>query len=202
MKLYYTPGACSLIERIIINEIGIDCDFELVNLKDKKTETGQDYLQINSKGAVPALVLNNGTLLTENAVLLQYLADETKSTNLLPPVNDMKRYQVLEWLNYATTELHKGFSPLFNPKMPDEVKNDVLRPQLVAKFKFINAHLEQNTFLMGDTLTLPDAYVFVMLLWAHKFELPIGEFKALKRYFDELYSRKAFKQSLEEEHLI
>src|SRR5437870_2266196 len=113
MKLYYSKGACSLAVRILINELNISCKYEAVNLKTKETETGKNFYEINPKGAVPTLILENNNVLTENAVIHQYLADQQKAHHLLPNLNDFKRYQVLEWLNFIATELHKGFSPLF-----------------------------------------------------------------------------------------
>src|SRR5690349_3300917 len=110
MKLYYSKGACSLAVRIALHELGIPCEFEAVDLKAKKTEKGADFFKINPKGAVPTLVLDDHTVLTENAVIQQYLADKQKAFEVLPPVNDMKRYRALEWLNFVSTELHKGCS--------------------------------------------------------------------------------------------
>lgn len=122
MKLYYTQAACSLAVRITINEIGLKCDYESVDLKAKKTEKGEDFLKINPKGAVPVLKTNDGEILTENAVILQYLADTNSATKLLPGTGDFKRYRILEWLNYITTELHKTIGALFNPELPQKLK--------------------------------------------------------------------------------
>ena len=128
MKLFYARGACSLATRILLNEMGIPVDYEAVNLKTKKTETDSDYLALNPKGVVPALQLENGVVLTENAVIMQYLADHYQATNLLPALDDFNRYRVLEWVNFITTDLHKGFSPLFNPQVPEPLKLQVFIP--------------------------------------------------------------------------
>src|SRR5579885_487709 len=201
MKLEYTKGACSLATRIIINEIGLPCEYESVDLAYKKTQNGQNYFNINPKGAVPALTLDNGEVLTENAVIMQYLADSTNAVKLLPPQGDFMRYRVLEWLNYVATELHKGFSPMFNPHMPQDVKDHVIIPMLKAKLSFINIHLENHRYLLGDEFTLPDAYLFVMISWAGYFKFNMNEWEYLSRYYTELQKRKSVQQSLTEEGL-
>lgn len=199
MKLYYSKGACSLVPRIIINELGIASEYESVDLAKKITQSGQNYYEINAKGAVPAIQTNEGEVLTENAVILQFLADNAKAEHLLPPVGDFKRYKVLEWLNYITTELHKSFSLMFNPKLTDEIKTNVLMPIIKGKLSYVNSHLEKNKFLRGDEFTLPDAYLFVMLTWAIHFKIESSEFPQLSKYFSELQSRKSIQQSLQEE---
>lgn len=122
MKLYYSKGSCSLAIRILINELNLKVDFVAVNLKNKQTEQGQDFFKINIKGAVPSLQLEDGSILTENLVIQQYLADTHNGSALLPKVGEMQRYRVLEWSNFVTTELHKGCGPFFNPDMPADVK--------------------------------------------------------------------------------
>ena len=201
MKLYYSKGACSLVVRIILNEIGSKVDYESVNLKTKETETGTNFLTINPKGAVPALKLDNEEILTENAVILQYLADSSKSTQLLPAVGDLKRYRVLEWLNYITTELHKGFGPLFNPSVPQDIKDKIFIPLIESKFKYVNKQLQKNQYLLGDHFTLPDAYLYVMLRWAESFNINVDGCTHLTTYYDELGKRKSIEQALEQEHL-
>lgn len=201
MKLYYSKGACSLAVRIILNEINIPFEQESVDLKTKKTETGADYYLINPKGAVPALKLKNQDVLTENAVIQQYLADEYKATTLLPPLSDPKRYHVLEWLNYVSTELHKGFGPLFNNQVPQQIKDDIFIPILKNKFNFIEKHLTQNKFLMAEQFTLPDAYLFVMLFWLHHFKIDLTGLPRLARYYADLKNRQAIQKSLKEERL-
>lgn len=200
MKLYYTPGACSLAVRILLNEMKQPSEYEAVDLKTKKTEAGHDYLQINPKGAVPALKAD-GHLMTENAVIHQYLADHYKKTDLLPPVSDPKRYQVLEWLNFVTTELHKGFAPLFNPKLPQDVQEQIFKPNLVKKFEYIDHQLGKNKFLVGDHYTLPDGYLFVMLLWAQSMKIDLSKFKHLTKYFDAMKHRESIQQAMKAEKL-
>ncbi|WP_419421116.1 glutathione transferase GstA [Legionella sp. D16C41] len=200
MKLYYTKGACSLVERIIINELGVNAQYESVNLKTKETETGKDFLAINPKGAVPALELDNGEVLTENAVLLQYLADKAQATTLLPAMGDIKRYRVLEWVNYITTEVHKSFGALFNPNLAEQVKNDIFKPLIKSKFSFINQHIGRP-YLIDNHFTIADAYLFVMLMWARNFKIDLTEWENLNHFAKELSQHKAVKKSLQEEGL-
>lgn len=202
MKLFYTKGACSLAVRIIINEIGLTSEYEAVDLATKKTASGEDFLKINPKGAVPAIMLGSGEILTENAAILQYLADTNKAAQLLPVVGDFKRYRVLEWLNFVATDLHKNFGPLFNPNLPQEVKEKFIIPLIKAKLTYVDNHLHHNHYLVGEDFTLPDAYLFVMLTWAHHFKLSSSEKWAnLSRFFTELSDRKSIEKSLKEEGL-
>ena len=199
MKLYYTKGACSLVVRIIINELNINTEFESVNLSTKKTTTGRNFLEINPKGAVPTLEINPKEILTENAVILQYLADNAKATQLLPAIGDFNRYRVLEWLNYVATDLHKGIGILFNPAVTSELREQLFIPLLKSKLTFVNNHLQDNRYLAGESFTLPDAYLFVMLLWTSYFNLDLKEWSHLARYFEELKSRLSIKKALEQE---
>jgi len=201
MKLYYTRGACSLVVRIIINEIGLRAEFESVDLRSKKTEKGDDFLKINPKGAVPTLKTNDGEILTENAVILQYLADTNGATKLLPGTGDFKRYRVLEWLNYVATELHKTISTLFNPGLPEEVREKVYKPLIKTKCTYVDKNLANHNYLLGDEFTLPDAYLFVMMTWLVHFKFDLNEWPNLQRYFTELKQRKSIHQSLVEEKL-
>lgn len=199
MKLYYTKGACSLVCRIVINELGLDCDYESVDLRSKKTESGRDFLTVNPKGAVPVLQLESGDILTENAVILQYLADSSNATNLLPPVGYFDRYHVLEWLNYTTTELHKSFGPMFNPSLAQTIKEEIYVPLIKSKLNYVNAHLQHNKYLLGEQFTLPDAYMYVMLLWAKYFRFDLEQWPALVRYVTDLNQRESIKTSLAQE---
>ncbi len=199
MKLFYSKGACSLVVRIVIHEIGLQCDYEAVNLKTKITASGENYLTINPKGAVPAILTDDNNLLTENDVILQYLADTAHATQLLPPVDDFKRYQVLEWVNFITTEIHKGFGPLFNPGVPDTMNTEVFIPIIIKKFAIANQALEKTPYLCGDHFTLPDAYLFVMLLWAHLKQIDLSSMPSLLKYFAELKLRKTIIDAMNEE---
>ncbi len=202
MKLYYSKGACSLAVRIVIHEIGLPCEFESVNLKTKQTETGADFLKINPKGAVPVLIISQNEILTENAAIQQYLADQNNATSLLPAVGQVKRYKVLEWLNFVSTELHKGCGPLFNPNISQEMKNDLFKPQLKNKLDYVEKHLKNNKWLMGDEFTLPDGYLFVIVTWLPKFSFDMNEFPNLSRYANEIKQRKSVRVSLQEEGMV
>lgn len=202
MKLFYSKGACSLVVRIIINELGLKAQFEAVDLKDKKTETGQDFYAINPKGSVPLLQTDDGQFLSENAAILQYLADNTRnaaSDHLLPEVGSFQRYRVLEWLNYVTTELHKSYGVLFSQAIPEQDKKEIFIPLLISKFKFVNQHLEKSAYLCGEEYSLADAYLFVMLMWSAHFKIDLNEYSALKKYFEKLKQRKPIQQSLQDE---
>lgn len=201
MKLYYSKGACSLGVRIVLQEIGVPYEYESVDLKTKKTASGADYLKINPKGAVPSLELANKEILTENAVIEQYLCDEYKATPLLPPVGNFKRYRVLEWLSYVSSDLHKGFGPLFNPAFPQEIKDQFVIPLLIKKWEWVEQHLGKNRFLMGDQVTLPDCYLFAISRWLHLFKIDMTQFPNLVRYYEDLKKRKTFADALEEEGL-
>jgi len=202
MKLYYSKGACSLAVRIIIHELNLKAEFISVDLHSKKTEHHLDYNQINRKGSVAALQLDNGEVLTENVAIMQYLADTNNATHLLAPTKDWKRYRTLEWLNYLTTEIHKGFSPFFNPNYPQEFRQTVMLPTLERKFQLIENHLKNNVYLMGENFTLPDAYLFVMLRWVVPVaKISFEKFPNLNRYFEALKKREAIQLSLKEENL-
>ncbi|MDX1900818.1 MAG: glutathione transferase GstA [Gammaproteobacteria bacterium] len=198
MKLYYSRGACSLGVRIIIHELNLSVDFEAVDLKTKKTETGKDFLTINPKGAVPTLVTDN-EVLTENAAILQFLAESQKAQTLLPPTGHFTRYRVLEWLSFVSSDVHKSFGPLFNADVPADLKTSIFIPLLKKRLNFVEKSLEQKDFLAGDTFTLPDAYFFVMLFWLHHFKIDVAEWPNLSHYFQTLKNRKAIQQALKEE---
>ena len=149
MKLYYSPGACSQAPHILLHEIGLSHDAERVDLKAKKIEDGGDYLKVNPKGAVPALQLDSGEVLTENAVILQYLGDRTSWPEVLPPMGDFRRYRVLEVVNFITTELHKRFGMLFNPNASDDIKQLVIG-ELAKKLDYIDGELGEGPFLFGE----------------------------------------------------
>ncbi len=163
MKLYYSPGACSQAPHILLHEIGFSHDAARVDLKSKMVEDGRSYLQVNPKGSVPALELDSGEVLTENAVILQYLGDRAGS-DVLPAVGEFRRYRVLEWVNYVTTEVHKSFAPLFKPNAGDETKQ-FFRDQIAERFTYVDGRLGAGPYLMGETLTIGDPYLFVMTSW-------------------------------------
>src|SRR3977135_1939782 len=162
MKLYYSPGACSLSPHIALLEAGLPYDLVKVDLKVKKLENGDDYLKVNPKGQVTGLDLERGELVAEATVIVQMIADKAAAKNLAPARDSAERYQLQEWLNFITTELHKNFSPMFQPVIPDEVKN-FFRDRIKGKFKYADSQLASNDYLMGKQFTVADGYLFVML---------------------------------------
>lgn len=201
MKLYFSKGACSLVVRIIIHELKLDAEYVSVDLTSKKTADGTDYLQINPKGSVPALLLDNQQLLTENAVILQFLADKYNARELLPDLADQNRYKILEWLNYMSTDIHKSFGPLFLPQLDENIKESIFKPLLIKKYKVIDAALANSEYIAADHFTLPDAYLFVTLRWIAHFKIDIKQFKHLPEFFARLKQRPSVQQSLNEEKM-
>ncbi|WP_318373268.1 glutathione transferase GstA [Enterobacter sp.] len=190
MKLFYKPGACSLAPHIILRETGKDFTLEAVDLMTKRLGDGSDYLAINPKGQVPALQLDDGTLITESVVIMQYLADSAPQKNLLAPTGDLSRYKTLEWLNYIATELHKGFTPLFRPDTPDEYK-PVVRALLEKKLSFVNGELASREFIAGDHFTIADAYLYNVLRWARAVKLEMSSLSNLDAFVARVAARES-----------
>ena len=170
MKLYYSPGACSLSPHIVLHEAGIKADLEKVNLRSKQTESGADFNAINSKGYVPALQLDNGLVLTEGPAIVQYLADQKPGAGLAPAAGSMERLQLQEWLNFITSEVHKPLGSLFNQAMPAEWKSVVLA-LIDKRLSWIDAQLKGKPYLMGQSFSVADAYLFTVLRWAVYFKM-------------------------------
>lgn len=200
MKLFYKAGSCSLSPHIVLHELGLDFTAEKVDLMQKKTETGADYLAINPKGQVPALLLDDGSLLTEGVAIVQYLADLVPNAGLLPAAGTLPRYHAIEWLNYIATELHKGFGPLYNPITPDEYKT-FAREKLSNQFKYLNSLLEKQHYLLGQNFSVADAYLFTVLRWAPMLQLDFKGYKHLTAYFERVAARPAVKAALKAEGL-
>ena len=201
MKLYYSPGACSLSPHIALLEAGLPYDLVKVDLKAKKLENGDDYLKVNPKGQVPALGLDNGELLTEGPVIVQAIADKATAKNLAPAVGSPERYRLQEWLNFITTELHKNFSPLFQPAIPDEVKT-FFKDRIKGKFKYADSKLAGQDYLMGKQFTVADGYLFVMLKWAERTGMDLSEFKNLMAFNDRVAARPNVQAAMKMEGLL
>jgi glutathione S-transferase len=201
MKLYYSPGACSLSPHIALLEAGLPYDLVKVDLRAKKLENGDDYLAVNPKGQVPALALDNGELVTEGPVIVQMIADKASAKNLAPARDSAERYKLQEWLNFITGELHKNFSPLFNPSIPDEVKN-FFRDRIMAKFKYADSQLAGRDYLMGKQFTVADGYLFVMLKWAERTGVDLSGLKNLMAYKDRVAARPKVQEALTKEGLM
>lgn len=195
MKLFYKPGACSLSPHIALREAGLDFTMEKVDLATKKTEHGADYLEINPKGQVPALQLEDGSLLTEGVAIVQFIADKVPDRQLLAPSGSMTRYHTLEWLNYIATELHKGFTPLFRPDTPDTFK-PIARTALEKKFQYIEDELTEKQWLMGLRFTVADAYLFTVLRWAYAINMDMTRFTHIADYMERVKTRPAVAAAL------
>jgi glutathione S-transferase len=200
MILYYSPGACSQAPHIILHETGLDHDAKRVDLKTHTLEDGSSYYDVNPKGAVPALELDSGDVLTENAVILQYLGDRAAWPEVLPPLGEFRRYRVLELLNFITTELHKRFGFLFNPNATDAFKQFIIT-DLRKKLDYIDEKLGAGPFLMGEELTLPDAYLFVIASWTEKI-IGIDQWPNLRAFRERMLKRDSVRHVLRFEGLL
>ncbi len=199
MKLYYSPGACSLSPHIVALEADLPLQLEKTDIGKKTTASGEDFLQINPKGYVPALKLDDGTVLTEGPAIVQYLADKAPASKLIPAAGTLERYRVLEWLNFISTELHKTFSPLFNPATTDARKQEV-RDYLTRRFATVEQQLAKAPFLTGDQFSVADAYLFTVLNWGNFVGLPLPA--KLQEFQGRVYQRPAVQQALKDEGLI
>ncbi|OIQ80078.1 glutathione S-transferase GST-6.0 [mine drainage metagenome] len=201
MKLYHKPGACSLSPHIVLREAGLAFELERVDLASKKTGSGGDYFGVNPKGYVPALALDDGQLLTEGPAIVQYLADLVPEKRLAPPAGTMERVRLQEWLNFIATELHKGFSPLYNPRAPEEWKG-VARELLAKRIALVAERLTGRDYLMGDAFTVADAYLFTVLNWAAFAKVDLSPWPVLGAYQARVAARPAVRAALLAEGLI
>lgn len=201
MKLYYYPGACSLAPHIVAREAGIALTLEKVDLANRTTETGANYLAVNPKGYVPALGLQDNSVLTEASAIIQYLADSQSKADLAPAHGSMERYRLIEWLGFISTEIHKGFGPLWNPATPDAVKA-ATKERLASRFAYLDEKLGSQPFLMGDTFTIADAYLFTVVNWTNFHAIDISPFPNLQAFQARIAARPAVQQALEAEGLV
>ncbi len=201
MKLYYAPGACSLSPHIALHEAGLAHELVKVDLKAKKTESGEDFAAINPKGQVPALMLDSGELVTEGPVIVQVIADKAVGKNLAPANGTDERYKMQEWLNFTTSELHKNFSPLFNPAIPDEVKK-FFTDRIIGKFRYADSQLTGRDYLMGKQFTVADGYLFVMLAWADRMNIDLSAMKNLMAFKERVAARPNVQAALKMEGLL
>ncbi|MBL8459154.1 MAG: glutathione transferase GstA [Zoogloea sp.] len=200
MKLYFSPGACSLSPHIVLREGGFDFSLEKVNLRTRQTASGADYSTINPKGYVPALDLGNGELLTEGPAIVQYLADQVPERRLAPPCGTLERARVQEWLTFIGTELHKSFSPLFNPAATDDTK-EAARANLARRLPLAAQALETRPFLTGDTFTVADAYLFTVLTWSRLVKVDLSSWPSLGAYLERVGARASVQAAMEAEGL-
>jgi glutathione S-transferase len=198
MKLYFSPGACSLSVHIALREAGLAFDLEQVDIKAHKTKSGADFYAINPKGAVPTLLLDNGHTLTEGAAIVQYVADRKPESKLAPSPTSEERYHLQEWLNYLASEVHKTFGPLFNPNLP-EASREVQKASLAKAFDFLSKNLDGKKFLMGDTFTVADGYLFTLLRWTKAVGIDLAKWPILAAYRGTIDARPAVKEAIEAE---
>lgn len=200
MKLYYSPAACSLAPHIALREAGLDFELEKVDLRAHKTADGADYYGINPKGYVPALRLEDGSLLTEVAAVLQYIADRKPDSHLAAPAGTMGRYRQIEWLNFISSEMHKVLGQLFKPNAGAELRQEVL-DKLKGRFDFTAKALEHKEYLFGHVFCIADAYLFTILSWTGFLKVDLGAWPILQQYLARVAARPAVQQALVAEGL-
>ena len=201
MKLYYAAGACSLSPHIVALEAGIAVELEKVDTKAKRTASGEDYWQINPKGYVPALQLDNGELLTEGTAIVQYLADLKPESGLAPANGTTARYRLQETLGYINSELHKSYTPLFKPDTPDAVR-DERKDYLRKRYALLDQHLSKHDWLIGEQFTAADAYLFTVTNWAQHVGLDLSDFPAIVAFQQRVASRPQVQSALKAEGLL
>jgi glutathione S-transferase len=207
MKLYLSPGACSLSPHIVLEESGLKYEWEKIDVKNKTVASG-DYFKINSKGQVPTLQLDNGSVLTEGSAIVQYIADQVPDKKLIPKFGTMERYHAMEWLNYVATEVHKGFGPLWGASriFPE---NEASKKQMTGytkglldgKMTWLNAQLKPNSYLMGEQFTVVDAYLYTCLRWSKSTEYDLTKFSAIMGLMEKIQNRPAVQKVLKDEGL-
>jgi glutathione S-transferase len=199
IKLYYSPGACSLSPHIALREAGLPFDLVQVNLLDKTLKAGGDYWAINPKGYVPALVLADGELLTEGAIVVQYIADQKPESKLAPPAGTLERLRLQEWLHFVATELHKAFGPINHPKSSEDLKQ-VLKERLASRFAFLAKAVTGKSYLLGDRFTVADGYAYYTLRNYKKLVGPeLGGSEVLRSYYNRVHQREAVQAALSAE---
>lgn len=200
MKLYYAPGACSQSPHIALREAGVDFELEKVDLASKTTERGTDYRQINPRGYVPALEIAPGNVLVEGPAIVQYIADQYPAAKLAPPTGTLERYHLQSWLNFISSEIHKSFGPFFGSGFTDDVKSKFAQ-HLAQRFSYLQTHLASQQYLMGDSFSVADPYLFVNLSWVIYAGLDLQQWPALADYRNRIAARPAVQAALQAEGL-
>lgn len=201
MKLYYSNGACSLSPHIVLRESGLPFTLVRASTKTHALDDGTDYYTINPKGSVPLLELDNGERLSEGPAIVQYIADQAPDKKLAPANGTFERYRVQEWLNFITSELHKGYSPLFRPTTPEEYKA-IARENLLKKYEFVDSKLAGRNYLMGEQFTVADAYLFTVTTWAKHVGVDLSKFANVGAFMERMAARPAVQAALEAEGLV
>ena len=200
MKLYFSPGACSLAPHILLCETGATFDLEQVDNKAKKTKSGADFWQINPKGYVPVLELDDGRRITEAPAVLQYIADQHPNTGLVPACGSFDRYRVVEWLNFITSELHKSFGSFFKANTPEDYK-PIARENLSKRYAFLEKHLASHQFLHGEKFSIADSYLFVITRWLDRVGLDVNTWPNIKAYQERIAARPKVQEAMQAEGL-
>lgn len=201
MKLYYAPGACSMAPHILLREAGLDFELEKVDLASKKTASGADYLAINPKGYVPALQLDSGELITEVPAIMLWIGDHAKGAALVPPAKSLAWYQMVSWLGFIGTELHKGFAPLFRPGISDAARQGVIQ-QVTGRLKLADDALAGKSYLLGDQFCVADVYLFVVSGWAGYAKLDMAPFSNLHAFRGRMMEHAAVREAMKAEGLM
>ena len=201
MKLYFSPGACSLSPHIILHEAGLAHETEKVDLRAKTTASGKDFSTINPKGYVPALEIDGGVVLTEGPAIVQYLADQAPEKNLVPKAGTIERYQVQSWLNFISTELHKNYSPLFNPASTDDIKK-MAAANLTKRYEYLDQELGQREYVFGTSFSVADAYLFVVTNWAGMVKFDLSKFANVQAFQQRIGARPGVQKALQHEGLL
>ena len=201
MKLYFSPGACSLSPHIALREADAEFELEQVDLRSKQTKSGGDFRQVNPKGMVPVLLLDSGDTLTEGPAIVQYIADQNPASGIAPPPGSIARYHLMEWLNFITSELHKTFTPLFKPTTPEEYKK-MARDNLAERYAFLDEKLAGKQYLMGDRFTIADGYAFTVTNWARIQKIDLAPWPNVVAYMGRVRARPKVQEALKAEGLI
>ncbi|GLR87104.1 glutathione transferase GstA [Bradyrhizobium iriomotense] len=200
MKLYYSPGACSLSPHIALLEADLPYELVKVDIRAKKLENGEDFLKVNPKGQVPALGLDSGEIVTEGPVIVQMIADQASAKGLAPARDSSERYKLLEWLNFLTSEVHKSFGPLFSPVLADDAKA-FFKDRVMGKLKYIDGQLAGRDYLMGKQFSVADGYLFTMLNWAERLKFDLSALTNLLAYKARVAARPKVQEALKREGL-
>jgi glutathione S-transferase len=202
MKLYYSPGACSLAPHIVAREAGLTIDLVKVDLASHKTETGADYFTINPRGYVPAIALDDGEVHTEVAALVQYLAEQAPQSNLLPPAGSKERFRMNQWLTFVSSELHKTFSPWLWHAETAESTKQAARDKLAVRFAELDRHLADRAYLTGNTFTVADAYAFTIVNWSTFLKFDLKPYPNLSAFMARVAARPKVREALKAERLV
>jgi glutathione S-transferase len=201
MKLYYSPGACSLSPHIVLREAGLPVELVKVDLRAKKTEGGEDFSTINAKGSVPVVKLDDGDYLTEGAAIVQVIADKAPGKKLAPANGTKERVRLQEWLNYVASEVHKGIGQLFNPAMPEEYKTAVKNGLAARQLPYLEKALAGRDYIMGD-FSVVDAYLFTVLNWTKLHKIDLSAFPNITAYMTRMAARPAVQEAMKAEGLL